>query len=321
MKATSKSELPPGCADFLYADFPRVAKPRLAYWLKRNEPLGGIRTQLPPIPMANSTFDLSLIDSRLSMVSQIPVISSLCLYREYNFAGGGKGKGDGEEGKEGEDEKNKEGKEGEGDGEGGEKDEEARKKKEEEGKKTEDRISDLVKKAKSESDRANAAEKRVKELEAEQKKREEEELAKKGEHEELAKTREQERDAAVAEKENAETSLGEHDAAIKEHVELTLGSIEEEEKKKSAQTILEGLSALDQFRKLSEVLNLIGHSSSKGFGSSTPAGTKETGSTEKEQKQNRFDELVTKEGKGETLTAKERKEKYDLMNELSTWDK
>jgi len=271
--------------------------------------------------MDNSTSDLSLIDSRLSLVSQVPELRSQCFYREYNFAGGGKGKGDGEEGKEGEDGKNKEGKEGGENGEGEGEDEEARKKKEEEGKKTEDRISDLVKKAKSESDRADTAEKRVKELEAENKKREEEELAKKGEHEELAKTREQERDTALAAKEKAEAALGEHDAAIKAQVESTLGSIEGEEKKKSAQTILSGLSALEQFKKLPEVLNLIGHASSGGFGSSTPAGTKETGSTEKEQKQNRFDELVTKEGKGETLTAKERKEKYDLMNELSTWDK
>jgi len=276
--------------------------------------------------MAHANSDLSLIDSRLSLVSQIPQLHSQCFYREYNFAGGGgKGKGDGGEGGEdgkGDDGKKEgeEGKEG-GGGDGGKDGSDAARKKEEEGKKTEDRISDLVQKAKTESDRANTAEKRVKELETEQKKREEEELAKKGEHEELAKTREQERDAALADKEKAEAALGEHDAAIKAQVERTLESVEEDEKKKSAQTILDGLSPLEQFKKLPEVLNLIGHSSSGGFGSSTPAGTKETGSTEKEQKQNRFDELVTKEGKGESLTPKERKEKYDLMNELSSWDK
>ena len=175
---------------------------------------------------------------------------------------------------------------------------------------TEGRISELVKKAKELEDKLKAKE------EAD-KKREEEEAKGKGKHKELAEKMEKERDESLAKATSYEEKVKAYEEIAKAQVDAALKSITDDEKRKSVKALLEGLDAIEQLRKLPEVLKLLGQPAG-GFGGNTPKG-KENANTSDEQKRARFDEMTNRQLKGEKLTPQEEREYMKLSMELSAF--
>lgn len=153
--------------------------------------------------------------------------------------------------------------------------------------------------------------KQLKELQDAQKKREEDELAQKGEHEKLAKQREEERDNAFKERDSASEKATKYEKLMQDQINRSLESVTDEEKRKSAEALLAGLSVEAQFEKLPEVLKLLGSAGNSGM--PTPPGKHEPGKTSTEHKRARYAELLKKPD----LTPQEKVEMNRLMFDLS----
>jgi len=172
----------------------------------------------------------------------------------------------------------------------------------------------IVKQREAEKTRADEAEKKLKEKDEAEKKVAEEKLKEEGKLKELLEAKEGELSTISTERETLSVQVKAYEEAAQSQIASALEEIKDEEKKKSALTLLEGLSIVEQQKKLPGILNLIGQSKA-GFGNSTPPG-KGGGSTDVDQKKARFKELTEKATKGEQLTGSERLEKQKLSVEL-----
>lgn len=177
---------------------------------------------------------------------------------------------------------------------------------------TEGRISQLAKEKKE-------LEKKLKEYEDGQKKSAEEKLKEDGKLKELLESKEKElADISSSSKSQAE-KLAAYEEIAKEQVKAALESIEDKERRKDAESLLEGRDVSEQFKLIPKILKLAGVEQKKDFGNSTPSSTKTPGKTEVDQKKARFQELYNKK---EELTPQERAEKHRLQTELSViWNK
>lgn len=181
-------------------------------------------------------------------------------------------------------------------------------------KSTDGRISDLVKTNKELQEKLDA-------IEVKEKKAAEDKLKEDGKLQELLDSKETELSEATGSKAALEEQVKHYEEIAEQQIASALEGIEDEEKKKSVDALLEGKTTLEKQKMLPEVLKLIGSESNGGFGGNTPASSKSPGKTSAAQKNARFMELNEKERK-ETLSAAELAEKENLMEELqdASWE-
>ncbi len=179
------------------------------------------------------------------------------------------------------------------------------KKKDDKADDTEGRISTLV------TDR-DTWKKKAQDYEEAEKKRKEDEAKAQGKHEELANQFASERDTAAKERDDAKAAVQEYEEMATSQIEASLKTITDEEKRKSAKAMLDGLSVREQYKRLPEIMKLVGGTAAP-FGGATPASTKDPDNTSVDAKQARYTDLLNKK---EPLTPTENAEFNRLMKEL-----
>ena len=133
-----------------------------------------------------------------------------------------------------------------------------------------------------------------------------------GKTKELLETKEKELADATESKESLQKKIDSYEEIATEQVKNALETIEDEEKRKDAEALLEGRDLAEQFKLIPTILKLAGSESKGGFGNNTPSSSKTPGG-DLEQKKVRYQELLDKDH----LTPKEQNEKNTLMFELS----
>ena len=225
-----------------------------------------------------------------------------------NMAGDGD-EGDGDDGGEGEgDDDAKKGKKG-GDGDEGKKKGEGDDKK----KTAKTRIETLIEERDTERQSREAAETKLKEHEDKKKAEEEEKMKQEGKTKELLETKEKELAQTTETKATLQKKVDSYEKIAAEQVKNALGNIEDEEKRKDAEALLEGRDLAEQFKLIPTILKLAGTEAKGGFGNNTPSSTKTPGKGDLERKKVRYQELLDKAN----LNPKEQNEKNTLMFELS----
>lgn len=222
-----------------------------------------------------------------------------------NMAGDGDG-GSGDGGDSGEGEGDDDGKKG---GDDGKKKGEGDDKK----KTAKTRIETLVEERDKERVGREAAEAKLKEHEDKKKAEEEEKMKQEGKTKELLETKEKELLATTETKTTLQKKVDSYEKIATEQVKNALESIEDEEKRKDAEALLEGRDLAEQFKLIPTILKLAGTEVKGGFGNNTPSSTKTPGKSDLERKKVRYQELLDKPN----LNPKEQNEKNTLMFELS----
>lgn len=217
------------------------------------------------------------------------------------------GAGDGGEGEGGEGEGDKGKKEG-GDGDAGKNKDGDDKKKT-----AKTRIETLLEERDKEREGREVAETKLKEYEDKKKADEEEKMKQEGKTKELLETKEKELVTATESKAQLQKKVEAFEKIATEQVKSALESIEDDEKRKDAQALLEGRDLAEQFKLIPTILKLAGTETKSGFGGNTPSSSKMPGKNDLERKKARYQELLDKPN----LTPKEQNEKNTLMFELS----
>lgn len=228
-----------------------------------------------------------------------------------NMAGDGDGgNGDGGDGGEGEgDDDGKKGKKGGDEGDDGKKKGEGDDKK----KTAKTRIETLIEERDKERVARETAEAKLKEHEDKKKAEEEEKMKQEGKTKELLETKEKELAQTTESKATLQKKVDSYEKIAVEQVKSALESIEDEDKRKDAEALLEGRDLAEQFKLIPTILKLAGTEAKGGFGNNTPSSTKTPGKSDLERKKVRYQELLDKPN----LTPKEQNEKNTLMFELS----
>lgn len=230
----------------------------------------------------------------LTSIYRGPVLLNMAGEGGAGQGDGGKGGGEGDKGKEG----GEAGKEKAGD--------DGKKKQ-----KTE--VQTLTEERDREKQGREAAEAKLKEHEDKKKAEEEEKMKQEGKTQELLTAKEKELATANDTKASLEKRVAAFEKIATEQVKLALGQIEDEEKRKDAQSLLDGRDLAEQFKLIPTLLKLAGTEAKGGFGTNTPSSAKTPGKTDIERKKARYEELLAKPN----LTPKEQNEKNTLMFELS----
>lgn len=224
-----------------------------------------------------------------------------------NMAGDGDG-GNGDGGDGGEGEGNDDGKKGGDDGDGKKKGEGDDKKKT-----AKTRIETLVDERDKERVGRETAEAKLKEHEDKKKAEEEEKMKQEGKTKELLETKEKELATTTESKATLQKKVDSYEKIATEQVKNALETIEDEDKRKDAEALLEGRDLAEQFKLIPTILKLAGAEVKGGFGNNTPSSTKTPGKSDLERKKVRYQELLDKPN----LSPKEQNEKNTLMFELS----
>lgn len=269
---------------------------------------------------AYAVSDLSLIESPVqSLCPSRFQLNSQCFYREYNDGSEG-GEGEGGEGQK-EGEKEKEGEKGKEDEKEGEKGK--GKEKEPEPGSAEARIQGALDAKKAAEERAEEAERKLKEKEEAEAQAEKKKLEEAGEHQKLREQAEEEAKKAKEDLATANEKVKTADKFASDSVETALKGIKDEAKRDAVKRQLEGKSPLEQLSAIGDLLALAGaegnHLTPVGSGILPESGAADK--TEISQKQERFVELREKsqkhnKGNGDPLTPAEKREMVTIAREI-----
>jgi hypothetical protein len=228
--------------------------------------------------------------------------------RILNMAGDGDGGDSAGDGDDNDGKKGKKGDDGGDDGDGKKKGEGDDKKKT-----AKTRIETLIEERDTERQGRETAEAKLKEHEDKKKAEEEEKMKQEGKTKELLETKEKELAQTTESKATLQKKVDAYDKIASEQVKSALESIEDEDKRKDAEALLEGRDLTEQFKLIPTILKLAGTEAKGGFGNNTPSSSKTPGKSDIERKKVRYQELLDKPN----LTPKEQNEKNTLMFELS----
>lgn len=177
----------------------------------------------------------------------------------------------------------------------------------------ESRIEALVDDRNKEREAREAAEAKLKEYEDAKKADDEQQLKEDGKLKELLEAKESELSETTASKETLQQKVDAYEAIATEQITSALESIDDEDRRKDAESLLDGRDLSEQFKLIPTILKLAGKEANNSFGTSTPSSSTSPGKEDIEQKKARYQELLEKEN----LSPKEQNEKNNLMFDLS----